>query len=163
MLSSKDLSIALGLYIDDFEVYNPLPTSKKKKHKICAVYWVISNLPIRYRSSVQSTYLACLCHNNDVKKYGYGAILEPLIKDLEVLQQQGLYVQKLGTTVRGTVLYVSADNLGAHSLAGFHESFNVDKFCRFCLASQQDIDIHEVKEKEFPLRTVELTHRTFWN
>lgn len=90
-----------------------------------------------------------------MKKYGYGAILEPLIKDLEVLEQQGLYVQKLGSTVRGTVLYVSADNLGAHSLAGFHESFNVDKFCRFCLASRQDIDTHEVKEGVFPLRTVE--------
>lgn len=150
LLSSEDLSIALGLYIDDFEVCNPLGTSKKK-HKVCAVYWVISNLPIRYRSSVQSIYLACLCHSNDVKKYGYGAILEPLIKDLEVLEQQGLYVQKLGSTVRGTVLYVSADNLGAHSLAGFHESFNVDKFCRFCLASRQDIDTHEVKEGVFPL------------
>lgn len=118
--------------------------------------WVVTLYLQRYRSSVQSIYLACLCHSNDVKKYGYGAILEPLIKDLEVLEQQGLYVQKLGTTVRGTVLYVSADNLGAHSLAGFHESFNVDKFCRFCLASRQAIDIHEVKERVFPLRTVEV-------
>lgn len=46
LLSSEDLSIALGLYIDDFEVCNPLGTSKKK-HKVCAVYWVISNVPIR--------------------------------------------------------------------------------------------------------------------
>lgn len=90
-----------------------------------------------------------------MKKYGYGAFLERLIKDLEVLEQQGLYVQKLGTSVRGTVLYVFADNIGAHSLAGFHESFNVDKFCWFCLASRQDTDIHKVKERVFPLRTVE--------
>lgn len=40
LLSSEDLSIALGLYIDDFEVCNPLGTSKKK-YKVCAVYWVI--------------------------------------------------------------------------------------------------------------------------
>lgn len=46
LLSSEDLSIALGLYIDDLEVCNPLGTSKKK-HKVCAVYWVISNVPIR--------------------------------------------------------------------------------------------------------------------
>lgn len=96
-----------------------------------------------------------ICHSSDVKNYGYGTILEPLLKDLGVLEQQGLHVQKLGTAVRGTVLYVAADNLGAHSLAGFQESFNVDKFCRFCLASRQDIDIHEVKEGVFPLRTVE--------
>lgn len=33
------LRIAIGLYIDDFEVCNPLGTSRKK-HNICAVYWV---------------------------------------------------------------------------------------------------------------------------
>lgn len=41
---TDELRIALGLYIDDFEVSNPLGTSKKK-HKMCAVYWVIANLP----------------------------------------------------------------------------------------------------------------------
>lgn len=154
LLSSEDLSIALGLYIDDFEVCNPLGTSRKK-HKICAVYWVLSNLPIRYRSSVQSIYLACLSYSSDVKKYGYSAILEPLLKDIEVLENQGIYVQKLGENIRGTVLYVSADNLGAHSLGGFQENFNVDKFCRFCLASRSEINIHKVSDGLFPLRTTE--------
>lgn len=45
--------IALGLYIDDFEVANPLGTSKKK-HKLCAVYWVLANLDSRYRSALHS-------------------------------------------------------------------------------------------------------------
>ncbi len=119
------------------------------------MYWVISNLPAQYRSSVQSIYLACLCNSNDVKNYGYDAIFQPLIRDIQVLEEEGLYVQKLGTSVKGSVLYVSADNLGAHSLAGFQESFNVDKFCRFCLASRKDIDLHEVREGVFPLRTIE--------
>lgn len=154
LLSSENLSVALRLYIDDFEVCNPLGTSRKK-HKICAVYWVLSNLPIRYRSSVQSMYLACLSYSSDVKKYGYSAILEPLLKDIEVLEKEGIYVQKLGENIRGTVLYVSADNLGAHSLGGFQENFNVDKFCRFCLASRSKISIHEVSDGVFPLRTTE--------
>lgn len=38
-----------------------------------------------------------------------------------------------------TVLYVLSDHLGAHSFVGFQESFNVDKFCRICLASRSDI------------------------
>lgn len=104
------------------------------------MYWVISKLPAQYRSSVQSIFLACLCNSNDVKNYGYDAIFQPLIRDIQVLEEEGLYVQKLGTSVKGSVLYVSADNLGAHSVAGFQESFNVDKFCRFCLASRKDID-----------------------
>ena len=35
-LLSDKLSIALGLYIDDFEICNPLATSKKK-HKVCGI------------------------------------------------------------------------------------------------------------------------------
>ena len=36
-LLSDKLSIALGLYIDDFEICNPLGTSKNK-HKVCGIY-----------------------------------------------------------------------------------------------------------------------------
>ena len=36
--------IILNLYVDDFETCNPLGTSRKK-HKLCAVYWVLANLP----------------------------------------------------------------------------------------------------------------------
>lgn len=35
-----EFRITLGLYIDDFEVANPLGISKKK-YKLCAVYWVL--------------------------------------------------------------------------------------------------------------------------
>ena len=124
------------MYIDDFEVCNPLGTSRKK-HKLCAIYWVIANLPVRDRSSLCTIYLAALCKSQDVKTFGYSPILQPLLRDLKLLENQGIY--RLGTSVRGTVIYISSDNLGAHSFAGFEESFNVDKFCRFCLAGRKDI------------------------
>lgn len=79
-----------------------------------------------------------LCKTTHIKEYGYSKVLEPLIRDLELLEREGMFVQSLGSNVKETVLYVSADNLGAHSLAGFQESFIVDKFCRFCLASRID-------------------------
>lgn len=156
LLSREELSIAVGLYIDDLEICNPLGTSRKK-HKVCAVYWVIANLPIKYRSSLSSIYLAVLCNSNDVKTYGYEKILEPLLKDIELLEKQGLFIQRLGASIKGTVLFVSTDNLGAHSLAGFQESFNVDKCCRFCLVSRKDIQTTEVRSGLFPLRT-KLSH-----
>lgn len=87
--------IALGLYIDDFEMCNPLGTSKKK-HKICAVYWVLANLPLLYRSSFTSINLALLCHTSDVKTYGYSAVLEPLLIDIEHLENKSVYVERLG-------------------------------------------------------------------
>lgn len=107
--------------------------------------------------SLQSIHLACLCHSNDVKNYGYTAILDPLLKDLEVLEQQGLYVQKLRTSVRGTVLHVSTENLRVHLLAGLQESFNVDKFCWFSLVTQEHTNIPEM-ERVFPFWTDE-THK----
>ena len=65
-------------------------------------------------------------------------MLDPLIHDLMSPEKDGVYVEALGASVKGTVLYVAADKLGAHALAGFYESFSVDKFCRFCMASRSD-------------------------
>lgn len=43
-LSGGELRVLLNSYVDDFEICNPLGTSRKK-HKICAVHWNLSNLP----------------------------------------------------------------------------------------------------------------------
>lgn len=67
-----------------------------------------------------------------------------------------MFVEKLGCCVKGTVLYVAADNLAAHSLGGFQESFNVDKFCRFCLCICEEIQTCDVRSGMFILRTPEL-------
>lgn len=152
LLGLQDTCISLALYIDDFEICNPLGTSRKI-HKITAVYWVVLNLSARFRSTLHSIQLALLGKSVDVKQFGYDAFLYPLIEDLKCLESTGVYVESLNSFLKGTVFCVCADNLGAHSLAGFLESFNVDKFCRFC-----SIDKHQIAAldpTEFPLRTVE--------
>ncbi|KAL2101492.1 hypothetical protein ACEWY4_003253 [Coilia grayii] len=154
-LFNEELGIALGLYIDEFEICNPLGTSKKI-HKICGIYWVILNLPIQFRSTLSSIYLAVLCKAIHIKQYGYSKVFEPLIRDLQYLETTGVFVKRVGSCIKGTVLFVSADNLGAHSLAGYQESFSVDKFCRFCLASLKDIQQYDVRSGAFTLRTPEL-------
>lgn len=55
--------------------------------------------------------------------------------------------------VKGTVLAVVADNLGAHSIGGFVESFSASHFCRFCIGERSQIQEHEVGEGLFPPRT----------
>ena len=52
LLATDEFTISLGLYIDDFEVSNPLGTSKLK-HKMCAVYWVILNIPAKYTATAE--------------------------------------------------------------------------------------------------------------
>ena len=74
LLVEENFQIALALYIDDFEVANPLGTSKNK-HKICAVYWV--NLAPKFRSFLSSIQLALLCKTNTVKACGYSEVLHP--------------------------------------------------------------------------------------
>lgn len=90
LLSGEGLRIAVNLYVDDFEICNPLGTSRKK-HKLCGVYWVLDNLPPGSHSTLTSIYLAVLCKSDDVKAYGYGKVLEPLLQDLSILEQQCLY------------------------------------------------------------------------
>lgn len=134
LLGKQNICISLGLYIDDFEVCNPLGTSRKL-HKITAVYWVVLNLPARFRSSLTSIQLALLGKSVDIKQYGYEKFLEPLLKDIKCLEQEGIFIEVVGQFVKSTVYCVCADNLGAHGLAGFSESFTVENFCRFCLIS----------------------------
>ena len=55
-----------------------------------------------------------------------------------------VFVHALDKYVKGTVFCVCVDNLGAHGLAGFQESFNVNSFCRFCLISKSEIATTEI-------------------
>lgn len=71
-------SDSLVLYCDDFEICNPLGTSRKK-HKVTGVYWALADIPAVLRSSLSSIYLAILCKADDVKQFGYPQVLETLL------------------------------------------------------------------------------------
>ncbi len=154
-LSEEELRLSLLLYCDDFEICNPLGTSRKK-HKVTAVYWVLADIPCVLRSALSSIYLAVLCKADDVKKFGYPQVLEPLLNDLKSFKENGLFVPCLGKTVKGTVFSVIADNLGAHSVGGFVESFSGSYFCRFCVAERSQFQETEVRTGEFPSRTTQV-------
>lgn len=117
-LTWPGIQISQGLYIDLFEVSNPFGNSRKK-HKLCAIYWVLGNLYPKYCSSLHSIQLSLLCKVNNIKDYGYSVSLE----------QHRVYVEQIGASIKGTVLFVAADNLAAHSLGGFFESFTASQTC----------------------------------
>ncbi len=75
------------------------------------------------------------------------------MQDLRTLEKHGVYVEQLGECVKGTVLNVAADNLGAHSLAGFQESFVVEHPCRFCMVKRSEIQQKDVLSGGFEHRT----------
>lgn len=151
-LSGEELRLSLLLYSDDFEVCNPLGTSRKK-HKVTGVYWVLADIPSVLRSTLSSIYLTVLCKADDVKKFGYPRVLEPLLSDLKSFEEDGLFVPCLGKIIKGTIFSVIADNLGAHSVGGFIESFSGSYICRFCVGERSQFQELEVRTGVFPGRT----------
>jgi len=119
-------------------VANP-PGTSKKKHKLCAKYWVLANFDLKYRSALHFIHLSLLCKVNTVKEHGYAEVLHPLIQNLATLEEHGVYVEQLAESVKSSVLYAAADNLGAHSLAGFKESFGERNLC-WCLVQNSNIN-----------------------
>lgn len=150
--ATGELRLSLILYVDDIKLANPLGTARKI-HKLSAVYWLLANLPSQYKSSLHVIQLALLCKVSDLQKHGYESVLSPLLKDLQTLEQEGPFIETLGECIKGFVLYVAADNLAAHGLAGFVQSFKAHHFCRFCCCTADQMQTTEVSEVEFTMRT----------
>lgn len=56
----------------------------------------------------------------------------------KVLEKDGIEIPLYGGCVHGSVVQVTADNLGLHSLFGLVKSFSTRYCCRFCLAEKDD-------------------------
>ena len=151
--STDPTNLKIHLYSDELEVVNPLG-SKRGVHKVASFYFIIGNLHPKYRAQLKQIHLCLLVRFKHVQKYGYNAILKPLLKDLEKLQVQGIQINVNGTSfnVKGSVSVISADNLTSHALAGFSGSFSNGRICRYCMCHYDDIS-EKLTEDKFILRT----------
>lgn len=107
---------------------------------------------MKYCSALHTIQLALLCNSNDQRQFGSAKVLEPLLNDLKTLEVEEVYIESLGDCVRG-FFSVVADNLAAHSLAGFKESFNSSYICRFCFSTKRDMQTTEMTAGNCELRT----------
>jgi len=128
------------VYYDEFETANPLG-SKRGIHKVGALYFVLRNLPPKFNSRLMNIHLIALFHAQDVKKYGFDPILEPLIRDIKILESDGIELPVSTSKVYGTICQVIGDNLGMHSILGFTESFSGHYSCRLCLTEKADVQL----------------------
>lgn len=120
LFSQQKHALQIQLYYDDFETANPLG-SKKGIHKLGCVYFTLRNLPPKLNSVLMNIHLVALFHSDDLKKYGFGPILQPLLNDLKLLETEGIQVPFSDTPLRGTVIQVTGDNLAIHGLFGMLE------------------------------------------
>lgn len=135
-------SLQIQLYCDDFCVANPLG-NKVKKLKLCAFYFTLGYLLPKLRSKLHTIQLVTLCPTYLTKKYSLHEVLKPLLKDLRKLEEEGICIIKDGTNpgiiLRGTVTFLSGDNLASHGVGGFLESFTVQRVCRFCHVTRPEL------------------------
>ena len=155
LFSSERHTIQIQMFYDDFEVANPLG-SKKGVHKMGGIYFTLRNFSPKWNSILANIHLCALFHAQDIKRYGFSAILDPIVRDLKQLESNGIDIPFYGGCVRGSVIQVTGDNLGLHSLFGLVESFNARYCCRFCLAEKEDFQTEFSEEApKIVLRTKE--------
>lgn len=140
LFSQDKDALQIIFYLDEVNFVNPLG-NKVSQHKIYAFYMQLANVHPSQRSSHESVQLVLLCKSKYVKKYGFASVLEPFITDVKKLETEGeIFETKCGpVNLKGSILCCIADNLAAHSIGGFKESFSSGKCCRFCLIDKKDL------------------------
>ncbi|XP_038569888.1 uncharacterized protein LOC119899416 [Micropterus salmoides] len=156
LFSTEKDALQIQSFYDDFETANPLG-SKRGIHKLGAIYFTLRNFPPVFNSSLLNIHLCALFHAQDIRRYGFNSILEPLVNDFKVLEIEGVKNPVTGSCIRGTIVQVTGDNLGLHGLFGFLESFGARYCCRFCLLEKDRFQSVFCEDNpEFVLRTSEM-------
>lgn len=145
-------SLQIQIATDEFDPCNPLQ-SKAGSHKICAVYFVIRNMPSQFLSKLKNIYLVCLCNSNDLKtsETDFNNIWSLIVKDISYLENVGVDIGN-NINVKGTLAYLSFDNLGGNSSLGLVESFQAFFYCRICELPKEKCQ-HYTKEDPKMIRS----------
>lgn len=137
-------------YIDEFEVCNPIGSSRIK-HKLTAVYFTLAGLPPRLRSQRKFIFLSLLASDKARKELGYSSILKPLIDDLNKLWATGVTLSS-GMSIKPKLIVLCGDNLSSHCIGGFQSSFSSGNICRFCHCVYGEVS-SKFLDRECNLRT----------
>jgi len=121
---NNKIVIPYFLYIDDFEVKNPL-SSHSSCHCICAIY---HSFPLSDQSKLTNIFITALLKSVGVKNVGDDLCLKQLINQLNKLEVDGLLIKtsegiKKVYFVLGLVV---GDNLGLNCILEFSKSFSAN-------------------------------------
>lgn len=136
---NNKLVYPLFLYFDDYQVGNSLG-SHSEANKLGAIYISIPCLPQHLLPALNNIFLVSLFYSKDRKHFGNKFVLNPLIEELNFLQNNGidLTVNNMPMKLYFKLGLIMGDNLGIHSMLGFSESFMCNYSCRFCKIHRND-------------------------
>lgn len=148
------LVIQIQLNNDDMGTTNPL-RGHSAIHKVGTFFFTIQNLPASYNTASVNVHLAAQYHTVDVKRYGYEAVLGPIMDDINMLETNGILVDIPGVGIKrifATISQFSADSLALNQVFGLIESFSGDYCCAICYATKLQMSTLFF-ESDFVLRT----------
>ena len=158
LFATDEYALQIVLYYDDFGAVNPLG-HRAKKYKISAFYFTLANVPPKDRSRLHTIFLSAVCFASALRRCGFDEVMRPLVEDLITVAEKGVSVERDGQlfTIKGALVAVVADNLAAHGIGGFFESFTSVYPCRFCLLRKNNLKLQFVSCSN--LRTQETYQR----
>lgn len=145
--------LGFQLYHDDIEPANPLG-SKKGKHKQSVFYWILLNLPPRFRSNLRSIQIVAIANSSYLRTNGPDRLLKPFIDFVREFQNGiDLCVRGETKTWHGILVNVVGDMPASCFLGGFKEGVGrAFSPCRICYIKRDQLDsCHE--ESICPLRS----------
>ncbi|RXG53851.1 hypothetical protein Avbf_11626 [Armadillidium vulgare] len=144
LFSHNPTALQIQLYYDYITLGNALG-SRVKQSKMAMFYFSLGNIRPKYRSALHTIQLVLICNASLIKNH-LREVLLPFLTDIKTLETEGIKVIKNNVIhcFKGTVSFISADNLAAHALGRF-DSFNSHRACRKCLITkvERNIVLHE--------------------
>jgi hypothetical protein len=145
-------ALLLKLYTDGISITNPIGP-KKDSHKFTCFYYLLDDLPGIVRSQVNSIGLHCICYTKHLnKEISRTKLMNILVEDLNKLQTEGITIPCLSSRIYFVFSTFSADNLAAHEVGGFQQTFSSGSFCRHCFIT--------FKQRHIPLTDISFVPRT---
>ena len=142
-------AFTMMIYSDAIELVNPLGAGRTK-HKVIHIFFSLCEMPKHLRSKIDRIQLVAVFKEKLIKRFGFKKIYENLVKDLKLLEAGVKVDYPVERVVKCGVLIHPADNLEAHAVGGFSQSFSSKDICRWCHIQHEDLldNIHDFNNKE---------------
>ncbi|KMQ84883.1 hypothetical protein RF55_16954 [Lasius niger] len=154
--NNKD-ALTIIMYYDDVGMANPHGASAKI-HKYSMFYWTLANLNPKVRSTLNTVQLYAIVKTAYLKKpNALQKILEPFIKDINILQSIGIDVDVGGGQVRnfkGSLFFCAGDTPASAMLGGFKESVAAYRPCRSCTTTNEEWKLNFRDDRFVPRNSV---------
>ena len=110
----------------------------------------VAEIPKTQRSKIDRIMLVAVVREKVVKRFGFKKVYHQIVEDLKKLESGIKITLPVQRLVKAGLLLHPADNLEAHSVGGFSQSFSSGDICRFCHIKYEDLqeNVHSYGSKQ---------------